>query len=96
MNIMRQQAEFNLFYLLFLPTQFNQIENGRVTSSLPIGLILAPMLVAINWITAENANKAFAKELHANSLIGKEVKKGEFIYGLLPVESAHSVTVEIK
>jgi hypothetical protein len=76
-KMLRQKGEFHLFYLLLSPLQFY---SG--TTSTPIGLVIGPGLAILNISIAASANAKFEKNLVKYSIINKEIKPGECMYGL--------------
>lgn len=58
-------------------------ENGNVTSSFPIGLIIGPAIALGNVIGAASANANMLKELTADNIMGKTVEPGQTVTGLM-------------
>jgi len=101
----KQSPATYLWYLLLAPVQFysgtTTTSNGYYTETkpankLPIGLILGPGLAAGNMIAASSANKNFKNELMEFDIIGKTIKKGETVYGLIGTYSNSYDSVKIK
>jgi hypothetical protein len=89
---LKQSPASYLWYLLLSPVQLfsgtTTTSNGPITetkpaNSFPIGLIAGPGLAGGNMIAASSANKHFQSELMQFDLIGKTIRKGETVYGLI-------------
>jgi hypothetical protein len=97
----KQSPASYLWYLLLLPAQFNKTTTDsrgavKVESSFPIGLFLGPGIAGGNMIAASSANSNFKNELYENNLIGKTIKKGETVYGLLGLQSNSYESLKLK
>ena len=101
-QIIRQRPASYLWYLLLAPIQFysgtttNSYGQTEATNSFPIGLILGPGIAAGNMIASSNANKNFKNDLTKYSIIGKTIKKGETVYGLLGIQSRGYEALKIR
>jgi hypothetical protein len=101
-QIIRQKPASYLWYLLLTPIQFysgtttNSYGQTEATNSFPIGLILGPGIAAGNMIASSNANKNFKNDLTKYSIIGKTIKKGETVYGLLGIQSRGYEALKIR
>jgi hypothetical protein len=101
-QIIRQRPASYLWYLLLTPIQFysgtttNSYGQTEATNSFPIGLILGPGIAAGNMIASSNANKNFKNDLTKYSIIGKTIKKGETVYGLLGIQSRGYEALKIR
>ncbi|HLN54136.1 MAG TPA: hypothetical protein VK212_10545 [Lentimicrobium sp.] len=85
-QMLKQSAPTYLLYLLMTPLTFNIINSqGRVTDSYPIGLILGPGIAAGNVITASSANGNLFRDLSEYNIMGKDIRPGETVYGLLAI-----------
>ncbi len=93
---LKQQSGFYLFYLLLTPMNFYTTENGRQTSSTPIGLVVGPGLAGGNMIAAGSANTKFKEELLAYNIIGTIIKKGETKYGLIGIKADSHDALKLK
>ena len=88
----KQSPASYLWYLLLTPTQFyttSTNSNGYTeqTSSFPIGIIIGPGIAGGNMLAASTANKKFKQDLLDYNLLGKKIKPGETVYGLLGIRS---------
>lgn len=101
----KQSPASYLWYLLLAPVQFysgtTTTSNGYYTetkpaNTFPIGLILAPGLAGGNMIAASSANKNFKNELMEFDIIGKTIKKGETVYGLIGTYSRSYDSIKIQ
>jgi hypothetical protein len=96
----KQIAAAYLLYLALTPLQFTitRKTNGVITSSesIPAGLIVGPGLAARNVIVANSSNKLYKKELKANYLLGRPLKKGETTYGLIGIASGKSDAIKFR
>lgn len=101
----KQSPATYLWYLLLSPLQIysgtTTTSNGYYTetkpkNSFPAGLILGPGLAGGNMIAASSANKKFKNDLVEHNIIGKTIKKGETVYGLIGVESNSYDSIKIK
>jgi hypothetical protein len=94
----KQIAAAYLLYLALTPLQFTVIRktNGVITSSesIPAGLIVGPGLAARNLIVANSSNKLYKKELKANYLLGRPLKKGETTYGLIGIAAGKADAIK--
>ncbi|WP_187696336.1 hypothetical protein [Xanthovirga aplysinae] len=97
---LKQGVPIYLLYLLLTPSKFNywESENGVVKnqSSFPIGLILGPGISGGNMLVAGTANQNFLKELKTKNLIGKEIKNGETVSGLIGMRNMGYAPLELK
>ncbi len=89
---LKQNVATYFLYLLLTPINFfttSSDEYGRqeTTSSVPIGLVIGPGVTALNTITAASANKKFKKEIQAENLKGKTIKKGDTITGIIGIHA---------
>lgn len=95
-------------YLWYLPLSFLQLysgtkttQNGPITTTepksvFPIGLIIGPGLTIGNMIAAGDANKNFKNDLTEFDLIGKSIKKGETVYGIIGIRTKQYDSIKIK
>lgn len=101
----KQSPASYLWYLLLSPLQLysgtTTTSNGYYTetkpaNTFPIGVIVGPGLAGGNMIAASSANKNFKTELMKFDIIGKTIKKGETIYGLIGINSSGYDSIKIK
>jgi hypothetical protein len=97
----KQNPAYYLLYLLLTPMQFNKTSTDSrgaiiVESSFPIGLFVGPGIAGGNIIAASSANSNFRNELYENNLIGKNIKKGETVYGLVGLQSNGYESLKLK
>ncbi|AWG23567.1 hypothetical protein FFWV33_05210 [Flavobacterium faecale] len=100
-KLMKQSPASHLLYLLLSPMQlYTTKSNGYGqqvnNNSFPIGLIIGPGLTLGNLITASTANGKFKRELENYNIIGKTIKKGETIYGLVGIKSNNFDALQLK
>jgi hypothetical protein len=105
---LKQKPLSHLLYLLLyllLPVVLNvgttTTSNGFVTTtqpanSFPIGLLLGPAIAGGNVIVASTANKNFKNDLMKHNLVGKTIKTGETVYGLVGLYSNSYDSIKIK
>lgn len=91
----QQTVPAYLFYLLLTPATFN-VTTETSESSTPIGLILGPGLTALNVAIAAKANSNFKKEMETYSIIDKEIKSGDTVYGLIAIQNSDFQPLSIK
>ncbi len=82
---LRQNVPIYLLFLLLSPMQFTTSNNGVVTNSTRIGLIIGPGLTALNMGIAGSANNKFKTELEMSFLNGREIKAGTTVDGLIGI-----------
>jgi hypothetical protein len=97
----KQSPTSYLWYLLLSPMQFQTMttnSNGQqqTSSSTPIGLVIGPGLAGGNIIAASSANKNFQNDLLENDIIGKVIKKGETVYGIIGIQSNNYDSIKVK
>lgn len=97
----KQSPASYLWYLLLSPMQFQTMttnSNGQqqTSSSTPIGLVIGPGLAGGNMIAASSANKNFQSDLTENDIIGKVIKKGETVYGIIGIRSNNYDSIKVK
>ena len=80
---LRQIAPGHLLYMLLTPMQFY---SGNTT--LPIGLVLGPVITLGNIATALTANDKFKIELETMYIYGRVVKPGEEVYGVICIATS--------
>jgi hypothetical protein len=83
-----QSTPLYLLYLLLTPLKL-YIKNGNSfdspTETYPIGYLLGPGLAIGNIGVASASNASFKRELDFNNLVGREIKVGESVYGLIGI-----------
>jgi hypothetical protein len=97
----KQSPASYLWYLLLTPMQFqttttNSFGQQTSSSSTPIGLLIGPGLAGGNIIAASSANKNFSNDLLENDIIGKVIKKGETVYGIIGIRSNNYDSIKVK
>jgi hypothetical protein len=103
-KIIKQSPASYLWYLLLTPMQFysgstttnslGQYQSSE--SSFPIGFIIGPGLAGGNMFAASEANKNFRKDITDYNIIGKTIKKGETVSGLLGLQSVGYEALKLK
>ena len=68
----------------------------ETTNSIPIGLVLGPSMAGGNIIASGSANKKFKMQLSEFDIMGAPIKKGETIYGLIPIKSGRFDALTLK
>lgn len=91
----RQAVPTYLLYLLLTPATFN-VSTETSKSSTPIGLILGPGLAALNVAIAAKANSNFKKEMETYSIIDKEIKTGDTVYGLIAIQNTDLLPLSLR
>ena len=97
----KQSPASYLWYLLLTPMQFqttttNSFGQQTSSSSTPIGLVIGPGLAGGNMIAASSANKNFQNDLTENDILGKVIKTGETVYGIVGIRSDNYDTIKVK
>jgi hypothetical protein len=101
-SILKQKPATYLWYLLLTPmsvyTSSNTNTRGGQTStnSIPVGLVVGPGLAGGNYIAASSANKKFESEILDFDIIGRVIKKGETVHGLIGIISDNYESLNIK
>lgn len=96
-NQINQNTAGFLFYGLLTPSQlYKKSRNGSVEWVFPIGLILAPALVAVNMITSSTANSKMKAELTKWDIMKMYVSPGETISGIIAFEGVGFKPLSIK
>ena len=85
-----------LGFLLLAFTPPVQTTNGASVADFPLGMVAGPMLAAGNIFVAINANKQFQSELQNNILLGSTIKPQETRYGIIIINAAEEMPIEIK
>jgi hypothetical protein len=95
-NTLKQRP---LTYLWYLPLTLIQLTITKTESnstyytsdqkSYPIGLAIGPGITFGNLAVASSANKKFRKNLIENDLIGRTIKKGETVFGLVGIKASN-------
>ena len=80
-----------MFYILLTPLQFY---SGP--SSIPIGLVLGPVVTIGNFGSALSANNRFKEELQKNYVYDQVIEPGDTIYGIIGItkKGYHPLTLE--
>ena len=79
---LRQIAPGYLLYMLLTPMQFY---SGNTT--LPIGLVLGPVITLGNFTAAITANDKFKTELETMYIYGRVIEPGEEVYGVICIDT---------
>jgi hypothetical protein len=86
----RQKTGAYAFYLFGAPINFfgsrtrcDGYDCDQDFIFIPVGLIIAPVLMAINMSISSSANDAFRKEIREHDLFGKTLPPGEELSGYL-------------
>lgn len=81
-----------LYYERTTQDQFNNIESNRTQ----IGLVIAPLVSGGNMIVADLSNRKFKEDLTKYDIIGKVIKPGETVYGLIGIRTHFYDVLKIK
>ncbi|WP_142602918.1 hypothetical protein [Solitalea koreensis] len=96
----KQTVPTYFLYMLFSFVKLNITKTDQygftTGQSYPIGLVLGPGLTLINVLTADGANKKYKDELISNNPIGKIIKNGETVYGLMSVNDTNYNNLQVK
>ncbi len=90
---LKQNVPAYLLYMLLTPMTLNKTTTDTNTgvqemeTIFPLGFIVGPGITALNMITASSSNKKFKTELTEKNLIGKTIKAGETVSGLIGLQS---------
>ncbi|MDH5827956.1 hypothetical protein [Sphingobacterium faecium] len=99
-NALKQKPATYLWYLPLSILQLNitKTENGYTTdkTSIPVGLAIGPGIAFGNLAVASAANKKFRTNLVENNLIGRTIKKGETVFGLVGIMSSNYEGLQLK
>lgn len=100
-NAIKQSPASYLWYLLLTPMQFqttttNSFGQQTSSSSTPIGLGIGPGLAGGNMIAASSANNNFQNDLTENDILGKVIKTGETVYGIVGIRSDNYDAIKVK
>jgi len=101
LSILKQQPASYLWYLLLTPMNLytaktNSYGAQETTSSTPIGLVVGPGLAGGNFIAASSANRKFESEILEHDIIGRVIKKGETVHGLIGIISDNYESLKVK
>ncbi len=94
-----QSPASHLLYLLLMPMNLyttKQSDTGTETKSYPIGLIVGPGIAIGNMVVASNSNSNMEIELIKNDVIGRDIQKGETIYGIVAFKGVGYLPLSIK
>jgi len=99
--MLEQKPASYLWYLLLTPMNLytyktNSYGGQETSSSTPIGLIVGPGLAGGNFIAASSANKKFESEILEYDIIGRVIKKGETVNGLIGIISDNYELLKLK
>jgi len=93
-----QQSFIGYFlYLLLTPLKLF-VASGENVETYPIGYILGPGITALNVIKATSANSSIKDDLSKYNVIGKELKSGEILTGILILrqDGYNALSVKLK
>lgn len=85
-----------IFYALLSLIQYQELSNGTVTKSVPIGLAIGVPIMIGNMVVAGSANKKFRTELTDYDLNGKKIENGETVIGLIGIRDFNYLPLTIK
>ena len=86
---LRQRPASHLWWMLFAFLTVNVTQGSaynQTTSTYPVGLALAPILTITNASIAASSNRRFRQDLEEHNLLGRTIRKGETIYGLVGIK----------
>lgn len=84
--------------LTFVNLTTTKEQNGMIEQNvIPIGLVLGPGITVGNMLIAGDANTKLLDELRLYNLIGRDIKPGETVYGIIGVRDIgySPITVEV-
>jgi hypothetical protein len=84
--------------LTFVNLTTTKEQNGMTEQNvIPIGLVLGPGITVGNMLIAGDANTKLLDELRLYNLIGRDIKPGETVYGIIGVRDIgySPITVEV-
>lgn len=84
--------------LTFVNLTTTKSQNGTIEQNvIPVGLILGPGITLGNMLIAGDANAKLLDELKLYNLIGRDIKPGETVYGIIGVRDMgySPITVEV-
>ncbi|AKA35272.1 hypothetical protein [Flagellimonas lutaonensis] len=98
---LKQGSAIYLLYLLLTPVNLYTYTTDsygieETTNSIPIGLVLGPSMAGGNIIASGSANKKFKMQLSEFDIMGAPIKKGETIYGLIPIKAGRFDALTLK
>ncbi|WP_300599619.1 hypothetical protein [Niabella sp.] len=91
----KQNAGLHLLYLLLTPMRLN-IATTSSNESIPIGLVVGPVLAGTNIAIAASANKNFRNELAYFDITSKQIQPGQTVYGLITLPNYHNAPLFLK
>lgn len=96
-DFLKQKSGFYFFYLLLSGVSVYTEDSDGDTTNYPVGLVAGTGLALGNFFVAQSANKKFNSELLSYDLLGKTIKSGETVYGLigLKTDSPEQLNMEI-
>lgn len=83
-NMLKQSPASYLPYLLLCATTLT-VGSGNSAEVFPVGLLIGPAVTGRNMLVASDANIDLYKELDEYSILDKELKKGDTVYGLIGI-----------
>ena len=97
----KQKPATHLLYLLLSLIQLqrtttNEFGQTETENIFPIGLIIGPGLAIGNFITANEANTKFKKELIEYDITNREIQPNEEVFGLISIRSADYPNIQAK
>ena len=86
-DFLKQKSGFYFFYLLLSTVSVYTEDGDGTTTNYPVGLVAGTGLALGNFFGARSANKKFDAELTSFDMIGKTIKDGETVHGLIGLKS---------
>lgn len=102
---LKQSPASHLFYLLLAPIQLysgsTTTQEGpyyvtRPKNVFPIGLIVGPGIAGTNLLIASSANKKLKTDLQQHELMGRLIKKGETVHGIVGLNLPGYEAIKLK
>lgn len=93
---LKQKPGTYLWYLLLSFFTYQEINNGVVTKTIPVGLVAGAGIAGGNMIVSSSANDRFKTELSAYDLTGKTISPGKSIYGVVGVFTNSYDVIKVK
>ena len=94
-SVIKQNSASYLLFLLLIPMKLTVSNNGE-TSEYSIGYAVGPGIALGNLAMAAKANSNFNNELMEYSLINKEIRSGETVYGLVGIRDYNFGSLDLK
>lgn len=95
-DFLKQKSGFYFFYLLLSTVSVYTEDGDGSTTNYPVGLVAGTGLALGNFFGARSANKKFDTELTSFDIIGKTIKNGETVHGLIGLKSSNPEQINME